>query len=169
MKNKIINYFFKYIWFFTIILFFNCSSNVITSQINGRVTKIIDGDTLQILSDKNKVLYKIRIADIDAPEIDQDFGLKSKNFIYNKIYNKYVTVKKQNKDKYGRIVAHVLYNNKKNNIAEELLKNGLAWVWHYSHNKNYKVIELNAKNNKLGLWKYKNHIDPFLWRKKKNK
>lgn len=160
---------YKYFFYIIILIFFSCSSEINPYEITGKVTKIVDGDTLKIFNEKNHTLYKVRIAHIDAPEINQNFGLEAKKFLFNRIYNRYVTIKTNKKDKYGRIITDVLYNNNKNNIGEEIIKNGLAWVWHYSNNKNYKIIELNAKNHKLGLWKSKKYIDPFLWRKLKKK
>lgn len=154
-----------------IIIFFSYSSSCFPQkkiyEIHGKVTKIIDGDTIKMVNQQNKTPYKVRIAHIDAPEIDQKFGLEAKKFLLDRIYNRDIIIKYYKKDKYGRIISDVLYNRKKNNIGKEILENGLAWVWHYSNNKKYKLIELNAKKNKIGLWKYKNNLDPFLWRKNK--
>ena len=41
--------------------------------INGEVILVQDGDTLTVKTKRDK-LYKVRLADIDAPEIVQPFG-----------------------------------------------------------------------------------------------
>ena len=49
-----------------------------TKVIEGKVVKIIDGDTLELL-DTNKNSYRIRLYGIDAPENKQAYGKKLKN------------------------------------------------------------------------------------------
>lgn len=165
MKKYIIYFLYKNINYLLILILLFLSYSF---EFTGKVIKIIDGDTLYILSKKNKKIYKIRLADIDAPEYKQKFGIKSRNFIYSKIFGKNIIIKKQkNKDKYGRIVGYVFYKNK--NIGEELLKQGFAWVWHFSKNNLYYKYQNHAKKNKIGLWSIKEHIDPFIWRKYYNK
>ena len=41
---------------------------------SGVVVKVKDGDTVEILDD-NKVTYNIRLAGVDCPEKNQDFGV----------------------------------------------------------------------------------------------
>ena len=43
-------------------------------EIIGKVTKVVDGDTIHVLADN--VRYKIRLASIDAPERNQPLGEK---------------------------------------------------------------------------------------------
>ena len=45
--------------------------------VNGEVITIKDGDTFTI-KDQHDKLYKVRLSDIDAPEIRQPFGRSSK-------------------------------------------------------------------------------------------
>lgn len=152
----------KYIYFLILLIFISC---FYSSNITGKVVKIVDGDTFYILNNEKK-LFKIRIADIDAPEKKQDFGKEASDFIKSKIFGKYVNiVKKKNKskDRYGRILADVFYDKKKN-IGEELLDQGLAWVWHFSKNDTYKLHQNIAKKAKKGIWSKNNQIDPYQWR-----
>ncbi|MBT7179799.1 MAG: hypothetical protein HN907_09715, partial [Nitrospina sp.] len=41
--------------------------------VNGEVVQVQDGDTLTVKTERDK-LYKVRLSDIDAPEIGQPFG-----------------------------------------------------------------------------------------------
>lgn len=138
----------------------------IASSFTGKVTKIIDGDTFHLVNDKNK-FYKIRIADIDAPELKQFLGKKAKDVVSKKILGKKVKIIIKSNDKYGRIVGFVIYNNK--NLGEELLREGIVWKWYFSKNYKYKKIENIARNKKIGIWKYKNLINPYFWRKNNKK
>ncbi|QKX07724.1 hypothetical protein HN014_22250 (plasmid) [Aquimarina sp. TRL1] len=129
----------------------------------GKVIKVKDGDTVVIL-DKDNVQHTIRVADIDCPEKNQPYGKKAKWFTSDQIYLKTVVVKAKKKDKYGRTIGFILYENK--NLSLELLKAGLAWHYkYYSNDKEMARLENIAKNNNKGLWAESNPINPYNWRK----
>ena len=94
---------------------------------NGEVISIKDGDTL-ILKDKRDKLYKVRLADIDAPEIGQPFGRPAKRLLEDLVLEKVVRVNYTQVDKYGRLIGEVFLPDGKM-LNEEAIKAGLAW--HY--------------------------------------
>ncbi len=48
----------------------------------GVITRVYDGDTLTFMpDDKNEAHWKIRLAEIDAPESDQPCGKESAQFV----------------------------------------------------------------------------------------
>ena len=113
----------------------------------GKVVKIKDGDTFVVLDSLN-VQHTIRLAGIDAPEKKQDFGDKAKEFTTSEVALKNVIVKIQARDIYGREVSWVYYDKK--NLAEELLKAGLAWHYkEYDKSKYLQNLEDLARNNKV--------------------
>ena len=83
--------------------------------IRGPVTNVIDGDTFDMnvthLGKKNTIKYnddeRIRIAGIDAPEINTEEGKKAKKKLEKKISGKEVRCTVQARDTYGRIVADI--------------------------------------------------------------
>lgn len=83
--------------------------------IRGPVTVIIDGDTFDMkvthTGKNNQYKYnneeRIRIADIDAPELNTPAGGRSKNLLERKLKGKEVRCYVQSRDTYGRIVAKV--------------------------------------------------------------
>lgn len=83
--------------------------------IRGPVIKVIDGDTfdmkVKFTGNDNKNKYndeeRIRIADIDAPELRSPAGRRSKEQLENKLKSKEVRCYVQARDTYGRIVAEV--------------------------------------------------------------
>jgi endonuclease YncB( thermonuclease family) len=77
------------------------SSPVVT----GKVIHISDGDTIKILVDHKQM--KIRLAEIDAPELHQAYGRKSKQYLGNLVFGKVVTVEQVDIDRYGRIVGNL--------------------------------------------------------------
>lgn len=59
--------------------------------LSGKVVSIHDGDTITVLQDKQQV--KVRLFGIDAPELKQPYGKKSKRFLSNLITRKIAEVK----------------------------------------------------------------------------
>ena len=112
------------------------------------VTKIIDGDTIQI-SD-NQI---IRLKGINAPEKNQPFYQEATIYLTTLIQNKTIKIETHGTDKYGRTLAHIFLN--KTNINEQILKQGLATLYYYEKDKHYKALkqaEEFARLNQKGLW-----------------
>lgn len=152
----------KYITFFLLLI-----SSCIYAQINGKVIKIKDGDTIVVLDESNESIT-IRLADIDCPEKGQPFSNVAKRFVQNQIGGKYVKVEKKNIDKYGRVVGYVLYDKNKN-LSLELLKIGLAWHYKYfSKDQLMAKLEEQARKQKIGLWSQADPINPYHFRKNHN-
>ena len=59
--------------------------------LSGKVVSIHDGDTITALQGKQQI--KIRLFGIDAPELKQLYGKKSKRFLSNLITRKIAEVK----------------------------------------------------------------------------
>lgn len=148
----------------TLIFFLN---PFIASQdyLQGKVVKVIDGDTITLL-DEAKKTHRIRLFAIDAPESNQAFGKKSRDFLASMIASKHIKAIKKDKDKYGRIIAKIELNNE--DINKKMVENGYAWAYTY-YSDIYKKYEEQARSQKLGLWVDKNPIEPYKWRKMNDK
>ncbi len=147
---------------FYILLFCTYANSL---ELVGKVIKVSDGDTVTILTE-DKVSHKIRLNDIDAPEKKQPFGNKSRDNLASYIAGEIVTVKYKSKDKYGRILGTIYFENLDINLQQ--IKNGYAWVYkQYSKNQTYYQEEQKAKELKKGLWIEKNAIAPWEFRKQK--
>ena len=77
------------------------------SSVHGKVVGVADGDTVTVLSAKNK-RYKIRLQGVDAPELRQAFGRQSKKSLSDLVFGQPVRVQLQGKDRYGRWLGKVL-------------------------------------------------------------
>lgn len=83
--------------------------------IRGPVTNIVDGDTFDMkvthVGKENKYQYKdnerIRIADIDEPELYEPSGKCSKDRLERKLKGREVRCYLQTRDSYDRVVADV--------------------------------------------------------------
>ena len=145
------------------------SASLNASTLQGRVVGVADGDTITVLDANNKP-YKIRLQGIDAPEKAQAFGNKSKQSLHRLVHSKQVTIEFQKKDKYGRTVGKVVINGL--DVCLEQIKLGMAW--HYlqyaseqskEDRETYAQAEQAAQFQQIGLWKDKNTIPPWEFRK----
>jgi len=137
-----------------------------TATVANKVVGISDGDTFTLLNGDNQQI-KIRLYGIDCPEKKQDFGEVAKQKLSELIFNKEVRIVKKDTDRYGRTVANV-YTGANICVNEEMLKAGLAWHYkEYDQNTYWDVLEQDARQKGLGLWKQKNPTPPWAWRKEK--
>ncbi len=138
------------------------NKNHTKEQINCRVTKVSDGDTLICVTGQQK--YKVRLYQIDAPESEQSYGDKSAKALRNFVLNKNVQLKVTGTDQYHRTLATVFLKNQDINL--EMVKQGHAWVYRqYAKDASYFSAQEEAQKKRLGLWKEKNPQEPRLYRK----
>ncbi len=161
----------KRLFIFLCFLILSCGNKkeyYIESEINGKVIKIKDGDTIDIFF--NGKPLTIRFAHIDCPEKKQPFGNVAKKFTADKCFGQYVTIVSEKKiDRNKRLIGEVI-NEKGENVNKELVKAGLAWHYlKYSSDTLYSNLENIARQNKVGLWREPNPTPPWDWRNTKNK
>ncbi|HEX8396392.1 MAG TPA: thermonuclease family protein [Pyrinomonadaceae bacterium] len=139
-----------------------------SATVAGKVVGVHDGDTITLL-DEQKQQHKIRLGGIDAPELGQAFGEKSKQNLSGLIFGKTVKVLVGKRDKYNREVGTVFLDGKDINLQQ--VKDGLAW--HYKQyqseqpeadRKLYADAEQSAKTIKSGLWFDANPTPPWSYR-----
>ena len=139
------------------------TTNLFAKELLTEVT-VTDGDTVRGKYDNE--LIKIRLAEIDAPELKQAFGIESKNCLKKLIKQSdgKVFFKFKEKDRYKRHVGWLYSENIDINL--EMIKRGCAWVYdRYAERKVLFKLQNLAKKNKLGLWKNANAIKPSDWRR----
>lgn len=129
---------------------------------SARVIAVIDGDTVLIL--RNGHPAKIRLADIDAPEKGQDFGMASRRSLAEMVSGKQIRVATRAVDKYGRIVALLSIDGL--NVNEEQVRRGMAWQYsHYFRDPRYIALQAEAQKAGRGLWAQAHPVKPWQWRK----
>lgn len=75
----------------------------VSADINGRIVRVLDGDTVEILGEGNQ-LKRVRLAGIDAPEKNQPFGQRSRQKLSSMVTQRIVTVTGEDEDRYGRLL-----------------------------------------------------------------
>jgi len=134
------------------------------ADFQAKVIHIADGDTITVLNDTNEQI-KIRLNGIDCPEKAQVYGKKAKQFTKDLVAGKMVIIQPHDTDKWERTIADVILEDGRN-LNQELVKAGLAWwFYRYSDNRELGQLELDAKLAHVGLWKDKNAVPPWVFRK----
>ena len=169
----------------TLILFllWVCSSSVVCAEeFYAKVIAVLDGDTVLVLREGGGTavgnpsashlrgtrgdngLVKIRMAEIDAPEKDQEYGRASRQSLSELALKKLVHVNSQAVDNYGRLVAHLVVDGR--SVNEEQVRRGMAWEYsNYHSNKVYIALQGEAQQARRGLWAQANNTPPWQWRK----
>jgi endonuclease YncB( thermonuclease family) len=131
-------------------------------SIIGVVVRVIDGDTIHVLP-KDNTLVKVRLNGIDAPELGQPYGSKSRQALVGKILGKTVRVEPTGTDTYGRTLGVVSFNGSNTNL--ELVSDG--WAWHLKKDSKDAALakaETEARAKRAGLWADVNPQSPWDWR-----
>jgi endonuclease YncB( thermonuclease family) len=163
-------------------LFFICAAGAAHGEeFTAKVIVVLDGDTVMVVRrcgtdgldsagvrlsppcEDNKP-FKIRLAEIDAPEKAQPGGMESKASLVALVMKKRVRVDVRAKDKYGRLVALLDVNGV--NVNQEQVRRGMAWEYSSFHrNKDYIALQRQAQNARRGLWAQADPVPPWEWRK----
>ena len=158
-------------------IFFILTYNDVRSENLNKISgfaKVVDGDTIKINS------KKIRLYGIDAPEKKQkckktyltiSFMSFTKDYMCGEVSTQKL-IKKINKqklncnildvDRYKRLIGECFKRNI--NLNSWMVSNGYA-VAYRKYSKKYISDEINAKNNKLGIWQGKFEM-PWDYRRK---
>ncbi|ECL5232798.1 thermonuclease family protein [Campylobacter upsaliensis] len=139
-------------------------------ELTGKVSKVIDGDTIELLAKTSKenpynhiTKLKIRLYGIDAPELKQAYGKEAKEFLSALVLKQEVSLIIENKDKYDRFVGTLFLKGQ--DINKEMVKNGYAHAYE-SFSKKYLAEQADAKMFKLGLWQDERVMSPSEFRRK---
>lgn len=142
-------------------------SSLCFAEYSAKVIHIADGDTITVLNENNRQI-KIRLNGIDCPENAQSYGNRAKEFTKDLVAGQMVTIQAYDQDRYGRTIGDVVLEDGRN-LSQELVKAGMAW-WYfkYSEDRELGQLELEAKLAHVGLWKDKNPVPPWVYRKIKD-
>jgi endonuclease YncB( thermonuclease family) len=133
-------------------------------DIEGRVVRIADGDTLSVVDADNRQ-YKIRFYGIDAPERGQPYGGAARRELARLVEGKRVQLMVRDIDDYDRRVAEVYVNGISVNLA--MVEAGYAW-WYRYHARSRQDLERaeqEARAASRGLWSDPNPQAPWDWRR----
>ncbi|MGN0853297.1 MAG: thermonuclease family protein [Kiritimatiellia bacterium] len=144
---------------------------------DGRVTRVLDGDTLRVTPDGN-FTRRVRLARIDAPEAGQPFGAEAMKRLKQLVEGRMVRVEWSKKDADGHLLGVVHLPNARfsdeppdspgHDIDVNLLMVREGWAWHLPSQgriASYSEAQNQARQAGRGLWAGEKPISPVLWRK----
>jgi endonuclease YncB( thermonuclease family) len=135
----------------------------------GTVTKIVDGDTIDVDLESGPV--RIRLHAVDTPEKGQPWGSESTAALTSRVLRQTVDLEPFEQDVYERLIATVLLGE--TNINAELVRQGHAWAFRkYMRKVDAYLCKLEheARTAKRGLWSLPKDeiVAPWEWRRRKS-
>jgi endonuclease YncB( thermonuclease family) len=151
-----------------------------TDVFTGTVTKVRDGDTVELRTDAGTRI-EVRLNAIDAPEKGEDgargqpYAARASAYLSDLALRKRATLKSSATDRYGRRVGILVVHTADGDVDAGLaqLQSGLAWVYPRFVDElpvqlrtRYRAAEAIARKEGLGLWRDRNPTPPWVWRAK---
>lgn len=138
---------------------------------DAKVISVHDGDTIRV-QDEYGQKHRIRLAYIDAPELNQASGQQSQQNLMQLLAGQTVQIEVFGVDAYKRQVARVMLNGIDINLQQ--IKQGNAWHYRSIARKNqnrldyqrYHQAQDSAKLQRIGLWQNRNAQAPWTFRYK---
>lgn len=148
------------------------------AKFKATVVAVSDGDTITVTVPKpceagqgcfkGERSYRIRLAEIDAPERKQPYGIEARDALRGAVLGQVVQVDDRGQRSYSRIVAHVYMDDIW--LNREMVADGYAWV-DPRYSKSQELVKLvnKARAEKVGLWQLPDEqiVPPWDWRKSK--
>lgn len=141
------------------------------NELIGRVSDVLNGDTIIVTDVRNKK-HKVYLLGIDAPEIKQPFGKKSRDYLEHLFLGRdpkvRIVIKKHTRAKniVGTAYAAKINSTQYADINGMMVMAGYAWA-NPRTSRQYIAAEKIARNRRAGLWEQKSPVPPWQWRKKK--
>jgi len=134
-------------------------------ELHGIVTEVQDGDSVTLLAAGTS--YKIRLVDIDAPELAQPRGKDSWASLSGMCKSKPAAAHTIGEDRFGRTLARIKCAGVDANT--EQVRRGWAWVFtrYAPQDSPLYAIQEDARRARRGLWADDEPVAPWDWRKMK--
>ncbi len=150
------------------------------ASFSGKVVVVVDGDTV-VVRDERAGRHEVRLAGIDAPEIRQAYGVRSRGHLAELLYGKQVTVAWYKRDRYSRMLGHVVVKRSEpcgQALCLRAVDAGYAQVasglaWHDREHLDeqaaearvrYARAEQQARSRRAGLWAEPRPMPPWRYR-----
>jgi endonuclease YncB( thermonuclease family) len=132
----------------------------------GRITKIIDGDIMTLVTDDNRVLT-FRLFAVDCPEPGQPYAEEARELVRELVLDnpKLITVLEEVRDQVGQALAVVVLADG-TTLNDRLLIEGLAWFDTRICGRNpfcegMMELERQARMERRGLWADDRPVPPW--------
>ena len=118
---------------------------------SGWVSWVLDGDTVQVLLEGQSEPIKLRLKDMDAPELCQPGGEAAREALVALALRQRVEVELLAEDVYGRQVGRVVRGGL--DLGAEMVHTGMAWAYRFRTGQGpYARLQRQAQKNQWGLF-----------------
>jgi endonuclease YncB( thermonuclease family) len=147
-----------------------------------RVVEVTEGDVL-VIEDEAGSRYPVRLAGIDAPELDQPFGEEARSRLQEWALGRPARLEWDKVDRHGRAVGKLWVTSpdmpcreeadcpKNLDLGHALIASGLAWHFKRYQSEqpeqdraSYAFDEDEARARRTGLWSDPAAVAPWAWR-----
>lgn len=131
----------------------------------GKVVNVQSGDTFSIRDNAGNIL-KIRLQEIDAPEMKQALGRHARQYLSDLITDQTLKVDYEFVDRYESHIGIARLPGGRI-LNEEMVRSGLAWYYqtHQPENTNLRSLEYLAWKGRLGIWLESQPTPPWKFRR----
>ena len=139
------------------------------TEIRGVVVDITDGDSI-LLRSADGTRIRVRLSEIDAPEMSQPYGAESKRALAELAKDERVRVVVVDTDRYGRAVGEVYLDGVY--LSAEMVRRGHAWAYtRYAKSTAIILGEDEARKASRGLWALpeSERDAPWIWRSERRR
>lgn len=125
-----------------------------------QVLRVHDGDTVSLSCAQRTI--KLRLADVDAPEIAQAYGPEARGMLQRLLTARHIQVQTRARDRYGREIGDVLVDGQ--SVSLRLVEQGLAWCGPRAAAA-CTTRQQQARRQRAGLWQQDDPMPPWQWRR----
>lgn len=130
---------------------------------------VSDGDTLTLQCQKTPgaAPLSVRVADIDAPERKQAYGLRARDHLRALCLRQPARMTPVDRDSYGRTVARVECRGQ--DVARAQVGAGMAWVYPHAPrtpDPALQPLQQRARQAQQGLWSQPRPQPPWVYRQR---
>ncbi len=123
--------------------------DLLGQQFEARITRVADGDSLDVTAAGDSRTLRLRLEGIDAPELGEVFSREAQAHLRTLVFAKSVRVSVSDIDRYGRLVARVRAAGTDASVA--LVRAGLA-CHAYARDAALAREESQARAAGVGFW-----------------
>jgi endonuclease YncB( thermonuclease family) len=128
----------------------------------GRVQQVLDGDTLELVVDRQT--WRVRLIGIDAPEWHQPYGPAARDFLWRMCHDRQIRVEVVGRDRFERLLGDAYLNELW--VNGRLVQAGFAWRWPYDGRRDeLRDLQREARQAARGLWADPQPVPPWEYRR----
>jgi micrococcal nuclease len=126
-----------------------------------QVLRVHDGDTVSLRCAQRTM--KLRLAEIDAPELGQPYGREARRALQRLLAGRHLRVQTRATDRYGRHIGDLQADG--HSVSLRMVEQGWAWCGRRATASCVRR-QRQARGSQAGLWQQAEPEPPWQWRKR---